>query len=237
MTRIDIMGCPFDAVTRAETLERIFAWRDAPVRESHRVAMVNVASLMMMHDDPALARAVERADLVVTEGRPLVWTSRFLRASVPERVSGVALTELLLEEGAARGLSIYLLGSTDDRLWALQRMIFDRYPRVRIAGARNGFFRPSDDWKVVREIRRARADVLLVGMPAPFREVWAEENKERLATPAIVGVGSAFDVLAGVRRRRSPWRYVRTSSAFLARLPATIAQARMPIARRPERAR
>jgi N-acetylglucosaminyldiphosphoundecaprenol N-acetyl-beta-D-mannosaminyltransferase len=251
--RIDIMGCPLDAITQDETVERIFEWRDAPVRTSHHVVTMDVPILMMMRSDPKLAQAVQRADLVVTDGNPLVWTSRWMRSPVPEKVSGVKLMQRLLEVGAVRGLSVYLLGGTDERLAALQRLIFEEYPTVRVAGARNGFFGPSQDWKVVRTIREARADVLLVGMPAPFEDIWCEDHKDRLATPAIVGVGRAFDLLAGGARRaprkgnkimrsaalewawrlatepRRLWKRRLVSNAtFLARLPKAIAQSRLP---------
>ena len=98
----EIFGCHFHAVTEEQAIEQIFRWRDQPQRRSHTVITVNVAILMMMRDDPVLARAVERADLVVADGKPLVWTSRWLGAPLPDKVSGVDLMVRLLEEGKAR---------------------------------------------------------------------------------------------------------------------------------------
>jgi N-acetylglucosaminyldiphosphoundecaprenol N-acetyl-beta-D-mannosaminyltransferase len=237
--RVDIMGCPFDRVTQADVVERIFAWRDAADRRSHHVITVNVAILMMMREDPRLARAIEAAELVVVDGKPLVWTGRWLHTPVPERVAGVDLMRRMLEEGNVRGLSIYLLGTTEERLEALKNVIAEKYPNVRIAGSRNGYFRAEDTPEVIGAIREAHADLLLVGMPAPFKEIWCDEHLDELDTPAILGVGGAFDVLAGFVRRaprvvqeaglewawrlamepRKLWRrYLVTNSAFLAQL-------------------
>jgi N-acetylglucosaminyldiphosphoundecaprenol N-acetyl-beta-D-mannosaminyltransferase len=245
--RIDIMGCPFDAITQEEAIARIVTWRSDPDRRSHHIVTVNVAILMMMRENPELARAVERADVVVIDGKPLVWTSRWLRSPVPEKVSGVDLMTRLLEVGGDHRLSVYLLGTTQARLDALQRRIVAKYPKVRIVGARNGYFLPAEYPEVIKGIREARADVLLVGMPAPFKEIWCEEHREALATPAILGVGGAFDVLAGFVPRaprvmqeaglewawrlamepRKLWRrYLVTNSAFLALLPKMLADAR-----------
>ncbi|HVJ93423.1 MAG TPA: WecB/TagA/CpsF family glycosyltransferase [Labilithrix sp.] len=243
-TRIDLLGCPFDAMTESETVDLVFRWRDAPERKSHHIITVNVAILMMAREDAKLRRAIENADLVVVDGKPLVWTANWLGAPVPEKVSGVDLMRRLLEVGNDRKLSIFLLGTTQERLEALERVIRTKYPNVVIAGSRNGYFKADDFAQVTKQIREANADLLLVGMPAPFKEIWCEEHREAIATPAILGVGGAFDVMAGFVPRaprvmqeaglewawrlamepKKLWkRYLVTNSAFLALLGKTLA--------------
>jgi N-acetylglucosaminyldiphosphoundecaprenol N-acetyl-beta-D-mannosaminyltransferase len=150
----------------------------------------------------------------------------------------------LLEAGNERGLSIFLLGTTQERLDVLERVIRAKYPNVTIAGTRNGYFKQPDWPDVTKMIRESKADLLLVGMPAPFKEIWCEEQREALKTPAILGVGGAFDVMAGFVPRaprvmqeagmewawrlmmepRKLWkRYLVTNSAFLALLGKTLA--------------
>lgn len=237
-----MLGFPFDAITERDALEQVFAWR-AEERKTHHIITVNVAILMMAKNDAALASAIERADLVVVDGKPLVWSSRWLGVPVPEKVSGVDLMRSLLEEGNERGLSIYLLGTTQERLDLLEHVIRVSYPNVVVAGTRNGYFKPPDYPAVLEGIRAAKADLLLVGMPAPFKEIWCEEHRDELATPAVLGVGGAFDVMAGFVPRaprimqeagmewawrlamepRKLWkRYLVTNSAFLALLGKTL---------------
>lgn len=251
--RIDLLGCPFDSITENETVELVFEWKNAPERKSHHIITVNVAILMMARDDAKLANAIEKADLVVVDGKPLVWTSKWLRAPVPEKVSGVDLMRRLLEVGNERGLSIFLLGTTQERLDALERVIRAKYPNVVIAGTRNGYFKVPDYPEVTKQIRDAKADLLLVGMPAPFKEIWCEEHRKALATPAILGVGGAFDVMAGFVPRaprvmqeaglewawrlamepKKLWkRYLVTNSAFIALLGKTLAAQRFGMRRR-----
>lgn len=246
--RIELLGCPFDAITEDDTVERVFAWKSAPERKTHHIITVNVAILMMARDDARLANAIAKADLVVVDGKPLVWTSKWLGAEVPEKVSGVDLMRRLLEAGNERGLSIFLLGTTQERLDVLERVIRAKYPNVVIAGTRNGYFKEPDYPAVTKQIREAQADLLLVGMPAPFKEIWCEEHRESLATPAILGVGGAFDVMAGFVPRaprimqeaglewawrlamepRKLWRrYLVTNSAFIALLGKTLAARRL----------
>jgi N-acetylglucosaminyldiphosphoundecaprenol N-acetyl-beta-D-mannosaminyltransferase len=245
--RIDLLGCPFDAISQSDAIDLVFSWKDEKERRTHHIITVNVAILMMAREDPKLARAIERADLVVVDGKPLVWTSRWLGSPVPEKVSGVDLMRSLLEEGDRRGLSVYLLGTTQERLDALERVVRATYPKVVVSGTRNGYFKPRDYPEVTRAIREAKPDLLLVGMPAPFKEIWCEEHRDELATPAILGVGGAFDVLAGFVPRaprlmqeaglewawrlamepRKLWkRYLVTNSSFLALLGRTLLRKR-----------
>jgi N-acetylglucosaminyldiphosphoundecaprenol N-acetyl-beta-D-mannosaminyltransferase len=246
---VEILGCRFNAVTEQEAVEQIFRWRDDPDRATHTIITVNVAILMMMRSNSILARAVRQADMVVTDGMPLVWTSRWLRTPVPRRESGTTGTDLmlrLLRIGGEHRLRVYLLGTTEARLTALKQVIARRYPDVVIAGARNGYFMPADNAEVIRDIRESRADLLLVGMPAPFKEIWCERHRAELRTPAILGVGGAFDVVAGFVPRapvllqkagmewawrlamepRRLWkRYLVTNTQFLALLMTTLVKA------------
>jgi N-acetylglucosaminyldiphosphoundecaprenol N-acetyl-beta-D-mannosaminyltransferase len=203
--RVDMMGCEFDVVTESQAVEQVFSWTQSHSTTSHTIITVNVAILMMARQDVRLARAISLADLVLVDGKPLVWASGWLGTPIPERVSGVDLMQRLLEVGKDRGLRVFFLGTTQERLDALERVVRDRYPGLVIAGTRNGFFGNDEYETVITQIREAKADLLLVGMPAPFKEVWCEEHREALATPAILGVGGAFDVEAGFVPRAPRW--------------------------------
>ena len=241
--RIDLLGCPFDAITEDATVNLVFDWIEDPARKSHHIITVNVAILMMAKEDPKLQDAIDKADLVVVDGKPLVWTSKWLSAPVPHKVSGVDLMRRLLEEGDKRGLRVFLLGTTQERLDVLDRVLRARYPNVTIAGTRNGYFKAPDYPEVTKMIRDTKADLLLVGMPAPFKEIWCEQYREELDTPALLGVGGAFDVMAGFVPRaprlmqeagmewawrlamepKKLWkRYLVTNSAFIALLGKTL---------------
>jgi N-acetylglucosaminyldiphosphoundecaprenol N-acetyl-beta-D-mannosaminyltransferase len=72
---------------------------------------------------------------------------------------------------------------------------------LTVAGSRNGYFEAKDHLSIVDEIRASEPDMLFVGMPSPFKDVFCERHRDRLNVPVIVGVGGSFDVLAGFTRR------------------------------------
>jgi N-acetylglucosaminyldiphosphoundecaprenol N-acetyl-beta-D-mannosaminyltransferase len=116
-------------------------------------------------------------------------------------VAGVDLTARLLAEGAAHGLSAYFLGARKEVVEELVRVCRRDHPGLRVAGFRDGYFGPGDHAGIVAEISRLAPDLLFVGMPSPFKEVWCERHRAALEVPVIIGVGGTFDVLTGYVRR------------------------------------
>jgi len=241
---VEILNTRFHPVVMNDAVDLVFEWAKAPLRTLHSIVTINVALLMMCRSNAELAHAVEEADLVVADGMPLVWASHWLSPGLPERVAGVDLMELVLRKGASSGLRIFLLGTTQERLDVLQAKIRREYPGLIIAGARNGYFRPTENQRVVQEIRESGADVLFIGMPAPTKEIWTEHHRHELGVAVVVGVGGGFDVIAGFIPRapkflqrigfewawrllnepRKLWkRYLVTNSQFIAVLVAELA--------------
>jgi N-acetylglucosaminyldiphosphoundecaprenol N-acetyl-beta-D-mannosaminyltransferase len=116
-------------------------------------------------------------------------------------VTGIDLMSALLGIAGGQGLRLYFLGASAPVLEALIKKVADENGGAVIVGARDGYFAPEDSPAIVDAIRASRADILFVGMPSPFKEVWCHDNREGLGTPLILPVGGAFDVLAGFTRR------------------------------------
>lgn len=215
--RQDFMNVRIDALSMGSTMDRLLGWCRGEDRRSRIIVTVNVAIMMMMRSDTRLAAAIRSADLVVADGAPIVWASRWLSPGLPERVTGVDLMVETLARGSACGLRVFLLGTTQARLGTLMTEIGRRYPGIVIAGARNGYFDSSQEEDVVREIRESGADILLMGMPAPRKEIWSEMHRHQLDVPVVLGVGGSFDVLAGFVSR-APLAVQRAGLEWLWRL-------------------
>ncbi len=214
--RTDFLGCPIDSTTLPETVERCVAWcrDDAPTRI---LITVNVAILMMMRKDPALRAACRAGDMIVPDGMPVVWASRLVGHPLAGRVAGVDLMQALLERGDRERLKVYFLGARQHVLDRLKALCATRYPGLIVAGARNGYFSEEEHEDVVRDIRESGADILFIGMPTPFKEVWAQRHRDALGVSLVLGVGGSFDVLAGFVRRAPLWMQ-RSGTEWLWRL-------------------
>lgn len=202
--QVEFLGCDIDSITMEQTLERVVSWCEKRT-QTRVLTTVNAAILMMMRKAPLLREACANSDLVVADGVPIVWASRLLGDPLVERVAGVDLMSNLLKVGSERGLRIFLLGARQQVLDKLRLIIAERYPGLVVAGMRNGYFKEADNADVIREINDARADILFIGMPTPFKEIWAERFRQDLNVGVIIGVGGSFDVLGGFVKRAPLW--------------------------------
>jgi len=202
--RVDVLGCPVDRLTMAETVARCVRWTREE-RRPHLLGGVNAGIITTMRKDPALKRAIRDADLIQPDGMAVVWASRLLGVAVPEKVSGVDLMERLLVAANVHRLRVFFLGAKEEVVSRLVDVSRERYPSVVVAGFHDGYFSRERDAEIIREVRDSRADILFVGMPTPFKEVWCHDNMAALGVPVILGVGGSFDVHAGFIRRAPRW--------------------------------
>lgn len=201
---VGLLGCGIDPLRQDEVLRWCLdtCRGSAPTRI---LLTANASHLVAMQDDAALREAARAADLVTADGMSLVWAARLLGARLPERVAGIDLLEALLARAPEQGLRIFLLGAKPavlDRLLATCR---DLHPGLQVVGWRDGYFGPDQHAEVVRQVAELGADLLFVGMPSPFKDVWCERHRAEFGVRLIIGVGGAFDVLAGIVPRAPRW--------------------------------
>ena len=131
-------------------------------------------------------------------------------AALRERVAGVELIERLAAGAAEQSLPVYFLGGEEGVAAAAAAALQARFPDLRVAGTRNGYFRDDESAAVVREIAASGARLLLAGLGSPRQEYWLAEHLRETGCGAGIGVGGSFDVIGG-RVERAP-QLVRTLS-------------------------
>lgn len=201
---VRLLGCGIDPMPQAAVLR----WCLETARSSPRARILltaNASHLVALQDDPALRAAADAADLVTPDGMSLVWAARLLGAGMPERVTGIDLLEALLDAAPRERLRVFLLGARPAVIERFVERCRERFPGIEIAGWRDGYFGPADYPAVVSRIAELRADMLFVAMPSPFKDVWCERYRDALGAKLIIGVGGAFDVLAGFVPRAPGW--------------------------------
>lgn len=198
--RSELLGLQFERAAMDGVVSRCLAWCRGP-RTTHIVVTANASHLCLMRRDDALRQACQAADLAVPDGMSVVWALKLLGRPVTERVAGIDLMTRLLAAGDAEGLCVYLLGARPEVLATVVDRCRQRYPRLTIAGARDGYFTAADHATIVDDIRTKAPHFLFVGMPTPFKDVFCERHRQALQVPVVVGVGGSFDVLAGVVTR------------------------------------
>ncbi len=177
-------------------------------RESFGVSALAVHGLVTSVRDKAVGDRVRRIQMVVPDGQPVRWAlNSFHKLGLKDRVYGPTLTLWVLEKAAARGLKVYLYGSTETTLAGFSAFIRARYPEVEVCGLHPDRFReatPEEDEADVRKIHDSGAHLVLVGRGCPRQEVWVGDHVGRVRA-VMMAVGAAFDFHAGVLPQAPRW--------------------------------
>lgn len=198
-----LFGLPFASSTLEDVRDHLM--RELLAGTRRVVVTANTDHVVRLHRHPDLVATYLAADLVLADGMPLIWGSRLVGASLPERVTGVDLMNALCEGLASEGKGVFLLGSTEDVLAHAARALTERYPGIHVTGTHHGFFAPDQDLAVLSAVNRSGADAVFIGMGSPRQERWATDHAEELDAPLILCVGGSLEVLAGRRLRAPLW--------------------------------
>jgi N-acetylglucosaminyldiphosphoundecaprenol N-acetyl-beta-D-mannosaminyltransferase len=196
-----VLGMRVDATTYDDAAWRIVGW--AKGGESRYVCVATVNNVMEAHDDGRYLRVMNEADLVTPDGMPLVWGLRRMGIPQATRVYGPDLTPVVLDMAEAEGVPVGFYGGSPRVLDALLATVAGRWPDLRVAHASSPPFRDlsaEEDEEITLSIVASGVRILFVGLGCPKQEQWMADHRDRL--PAVmVGVGAAFDFLAGTKRQ------------------------------------
>ncbi|MDX2149532.1 MAG: WecB/TagA/CpsF family glycosyltransferase [Bryobacteraceae bacterium] len=177
---------------------------------------------MTAYRDREFQRVLNSAAIATPDGMPVVWALRSFGARQQARVYGPNLMLSLCERAQDAGLRVYLYGASPETLDSLRQNLLRRCPRLTIAGVHSPPYRAltsAEDAEIVEEIRRARPDIIFVGLSTPKQEFWMSKHQAALPGTVMVGVGAAFDFHAG-RLRQAPEWMQRRGLEWLFRLTA-----------------
>lgn len=219
--KLDVLGVRVDNVTMGEAIERV-----KELFKSGRKAYVvtpNPEMVEAARKDRDFARILNGADLAVPDGIGLVWASRIWGTPLKERVPGTDLFLELCAEAARRGGRVFLLGAAEGVGEKAAKILQRRYPKLRVAGTFAGDGSPAGDTATVNAVNlsaealRRPVDLLFVAYGHGKQEKWIARNLNRVKVKVAMGVGGAFDFVAG-GQKRAPERIRRLGLEWLYRL-------------------
>lgn len=196
-SRIPVLELSVDVVTLAKATRLNLEW--ARSRQSRYSCLANVHMTMEAFDNPSYGATVNRSDLVLPDGLPLVWAQRLAGRTDAQQVRGTDLLRAICKSAELENVRIGFLGGRPEVLVALQKELGRAYPQLEIALAYSPPFRSlseAEQLAVYKRVNASGAQLLFVGLGCPKQERWMEQAIPFLRMP-MVGVGAAFDFIAG----------------------------------------
>lgn len=204
--RATILGVDVSAIDMEDCIATIDGWIRS--RRSNYVCVTGVHGVIESQNDHDLRAIHNAAGLVTPDGMPLVWMARWLGHKGTKRVYGPDLMTRVSEISPARGYRHFYYGGGEGLTEKLKNVLSHAYPGLDVVGAITPPFRPltpAEDDTVVRQINAAQPDIVWVGLSTPKQERWMASHVGRLDAPVLIGVGAAFDFLAGHKKQAPLW--------------------------------
>ena len=167
----------------------------------------NVHTTVMSYEDAAYCAVQNGGIMAIPDGGPLSSVGRKRGFSEMERTTGPDYLKEVLKISAEEGYRHYFYGSTEETLEKLSETLKKEYPGVQVAGMYSPPFRAlstEEDAEIIRTINESQADFVWIGLGAPKQERWMAEHQGKVEG-FMVGVGAAFDYLAGNIERAQMW--------------------------------
>lgn len=200
--RITILGVPVDAVTLGAATDVVAAMLTDG--KQHHIMTPNPEMMVEAKKNPEFLSILQTSDLNVPDGAGLLWAAKRQDDKLPERVTGV---DLLQSIGNILGeRKAFLLGAAPGIAEKAAHTLLLSHPSMHIAGTFAGSPREEDEASIIERINLSGASILFVAYGAPKQDLWIRRNLSSMPNVKVaMGVGGAFDFLAGAKSRAPKW--------------------------------
>jgi N-acetylglucosaminyldiphosphoundecaprenol N-acetyl-beta-D-mannosaminyltransferase len=202
-----VLGVRVDAVQIPDAITHMEEWIGER-RRCHYIAVSGMHGITEGRKNDSFKRILNSADLVVPDGMPLVWLGRLRGFAVRRRVYGPELMATFCETTASKGYRHFFFGGAPGLPEKLSDSLRRRIPALQIAGTFSPPFGPvtvEEDEATIAMINATNPDVVWVGLSEIKQDTWMHDHRGKLNAPVLVGIGAAFDFLAGTKRQAPEW--------------------------------
>lgn len=207
MTRIKILNTYIDNLTMNEAIKKI----DTLImkKDSSYVVTPNLDHIVIMEKDVLFAEIYQNADLIVADGKPLIWISKYLKNPIKEKISGSDLFPRICKLAAEKHYSIFILGAAEGVADKAARNLIKKNSGLNIVGTYSPKFGSEKDNVeldiIKNKIMNAKPDILAVSLGSPKGEKFIYKHLKEYGIPLGISIGATIDFEAGNVKRAPRW--------------------------------
>ena len=208
MSRLEFMNTEVDNITFDDAVEHCCELALGS-QLGRYVVTPNVDHIVQLERDQELREVYRDADLILTDGKPLIWISQLYGRPIKEKISGSDLFPSLCLEASKRGLTLFFFGAAPGVAQKAADNLAAKFPGLRIVGTMSpdyGFERvPEKVDEAIDRINEVEPDVLIVGLGCPKQEKFIYQYRNRIHAKLMLGLGASLDFEAGNVTRAPKW--------------------------------
>ena len=207
MSRIKFLNTEVDNLTMNEAVQNIEQL--ILNKKPSYVVTPNVDHIVKLETDKEFQEVYREADLILTDGMPLIWISKLKKNPIKEKVSGSDLFPEVCKLSANKGYKVFLLGAAEGVAAQAAENLRAKYKGLNIVGTYSpsyGFENKEDEiQQIIEMINEVKPDVLAVGLGAPKQEKFLYNYRKQLNVPVALAIGASIDFEAGNIDRAPKW--------------------------------
>lgn len=177
-------------------------------KKSYIVA-INVDVIIKIENDEYLKKITDNADMVLVDGKPLIWIGKKNKIKIKEKISGSDLVPNLCNLSNEKGYSIFILGGKEGIANKAKEELEKQYHNINIVGTYSppfGFEKDENELNRINSmINEVQPDLLFVCFGCPKQEKWIYENITKYNATVSICAGATVDFLAGNVKRAPKW--------------------------------
>lgn len=201
-TKLDVIGTMINPLDYDSTVKRIV--QSSLGNRNLSIAPIASHPVVESFFNRNLQFTLNRFDLVLPDGQPVVHAMNFLHgAAMEKRVYGPRLLLETVEAARENGLKILLYGNNTEKL---KKVLEAKYKKLTVV-AFPDLKQAKVDGKMtdllVSSLKKYRKAVLFLGVGSPTQHfLLSKLNKVKMP---VVAVGSAFDFIAKIKKQAPDW--------------------------------
>lgn len=192
---LEIAGLRIDNFTYQNLIEII---NDSIHNNRKRfISYANANTINQIYNHTPLKELLNSFDVIHPDGAGIFMASRFLfrKDGFKQRITGSDFYPMLAEEAVKNNYRIFFFGhdkATLDKINVIN-------PKLNVCGTAEGYNFVDD--KVIADINKSGADILVIGLSFPKQEEWLMKYKDKLNIKVGLCVGDGIKVFAGAKSR------------------------------------
>ncbi len=195
--KVRILAVPIDNVTFDEAVARFIEYEKSTMQ--HHVMTPNPEMLVEAMHNLSFRKVLQNTSMNIPDGSGLLFASYLSCHPLQHRVTGVDMMEGVIASGDG---TIFLLGADEGVAERCRTILLSRYPYAKIVGTYSGSPAERDFTDIQQKISSSGATILFVAFGSPAQDFWIHTHLFELRSVKVaMGVGGAFDFIAGVQLR------------------------------------
>jgi N-acetylglucosaminyldiphosphoundecaprenol N-acetyl-beta-D-mannosaminyltransferase len=215
--KIKLKNISLSKLNKSETMREL---ENNNFTESKYICIVNVHSMISADTSLNLRDSINTAWIALADGKPLSVLANILGCKPKiSRVTGPDLMHEVLKISAEYSWSHYFYGSTQKVLDDMKNTIEHRYEEIECEYFSPPFEKMNelDIKNHIYSINALGPNFIWIGLGAPKQEIFMKKYVSLFEHGVLIGVGAAFDFMAGHIKRAPSWMQ-NTSLEWLYRL-------------------